>query len=171
MIHHAINLNLRFEVIDQRILTPPSVRFVTTLPSRSDSAISTMGPAPLNVPASPSPNKTQKASGSGGVNGATKPPPAVKNTIAPSDISSPHELTAFVCLRSLSKYHFSSWLRTRLIENLGWLICAGSCLFVANFLRWDRSRRCSNNSKPNSTMYLLKSSNEVRNPSPSPFQN
>jgi len=54
-----------------------------------------MGPAPLNVPASPSPNKIQKASGSGGANGATKQPPAVKN-IAPSDISSPHELTAFV---------------------------------------------------------------------------
>ena len=60
-----------------------------------------MGPAPLNVPASPIPNKTPKASGSN-VNGATKQPTAAKN-LAPSDISSPHELTAFVRL-----YHFLS---------------------------------------------------------------
>jgi len=52
-----------------------------------------MGPAPLNVPASPSPNKTPKVSGPS-VNGTTKQP-AAKN-LAPSDISSPHELTAFV---------------------------------------------------------------------------
>ncbi|KAF9648749.1 hypothetical protein BDM02DRAFT_2070250 [Thelephora ganbajun] len=53
-----------------------------------------MGPAPLNVPASPSPNKTPKTSGPN-VNGTTKQPAAAKN-LAPSDISSPHELTAFV---------------------------------------------------------------------------
>jgi len=54
----------------------------------------TMGPAPLNVTASPSPGKTPKISGPS-VNGAAKQPAAAKN-IAPSDISSPHELTAFV---------------------------------------------------------------------------
>lgn len=53
-----------------------------------------MGPAPLNVPASPSPNKTPKVSGPS-VNGTGKQPAAAKN-LAPSDISSPHELTAFV---------------------------------------------------------------------------
>ena len=52
-----------------------------------------MGPAPLNVSASPTP-KTPKISGPS-VNGATKSPAAPKN-IAPTDISSPHELTAFV---------------------------------------------------------------------------
>ena len=55
-----------------------------------------MGPAPLNVPASPSPNKTPKISGSS-LNGATKQPAAAKNLV-PNDISSPHELTAFVRL-------------------------------------------------------------------------
>jgi len=53
-----------------------------------------MGPAPLNVPASPSPNKTPKASGPS-VNGVAKQPPPAKNLV-PNDISSPHELTAFV---------------------------------------------------------------------------
>jgi len=53
-----------------------------------------MGPAPLNVPASPSPHKSQKTSGPA-VNGAAKQPAVAKN-LAPSDISSPHELTAFV---------------------------------------------------------------------------
>lgn len=56
-----------------------------------------MSPAPLNVPASPSPNKTPKASGPS-VNGTTKQPTPAKN-LAPSDISSPHELTAFVRFR------------------------------------------------------------------------
>jgi len=61
-----------------------------------DSTTTAMGPAPLNVPASPSPNKTPKIPGPS-VNGTTKQPPAAKN-IAPNDISSPHELTAFVRL-------------------------------------------------------------------------
>lgn len=69
---------------------------LSTIPAFFDPAISTMGPAPLNVPASPSPNKTQKVSGPS-VNGTTKQPAAPKN-LAPSDISSPHELTAFVRL-------------------------------------------------------------------------
>ena len=57
-----------------------------------------MGPAPLNVPASPSPNKSPKVAGPG-VNGAAKQPTtAAAKNLAPSDISSPHELTAFVRL-------------------------------------------------------------------------
>lgn len=63
-----------------------------------------MGPAPLNVPASPSPNKTPKVSGQS-VNGATKQPAAAKN-IAPSDISSPHELTAFVRPSSVAGFGY-----------------------------------------------------------------
>ena len=61
-----------------------------------------MGPAPLNVPASPSPNKSPKVAGPG-VNGAAKQPTtAAAKNLAPSDISSPHELTAFVRLPSPS---------------------------------------------------------------------
>jgi len=77
------------------------IRFVVSTLCSAFKRSSTMGPAPLNVPASPIPNKTPKASGSN-VNGATKQPTAAKN-LAPSDISSPHELTAFVRL-----YHFLS---------------------------------------------------------------
>ena len=69
-----------------------------------------MGPAPLNVPASPSPNKTHKVSGPN-VSGATKQPAAAKNLV-PSDISSPHELTAFV--RPL---RFLELIRTRLLKH------------------------------------------------------
>lgn len=104
-----------------------------------------MGPAPLNVPASPSPNKSPKAPGPS-VNGATKQPAAAKH-LAPNDISSPHELTAFVRL--------SESLRIRSLKPRGisWI-----------FLGWwvpNRSKRCLNSLKSNSKMSLLRSSNEV----------
>ena len=57
-------------------------------------SICTMGPDPLSIPASLTPNKTPKIQVRAST-ATTKQLAAPKN-IAPSDISSPHELTAFV---------------------------------------------------------------------------
>ena len=90
------------EAIDQQSPKPsfnplshqPTSPLSPSISHTLSTVVSTIGPALLNVPASPSVNKTQKVPGRS-VNDTTKQPANAKN-LTPRDISSPHELTAFV---------------------------------------------------------------------------
>ena len=86
---------LTVEVSDRRTTFRPASVISPSLLIPFNSIISTMGPAPLRVPAHLNPNKTPKISGPS-VDGTTKQP-ATKN---PSGTRSPHELASFARLHN-----------------------------------------------------------------------
>ena len=136
---------------------PPSLLSQFT-PRALSTAVFVMGPGPLNVFALPSPKKPPKASGPS-VNDTTKQLTAVKDP-APEP---PHRTISRI--RTGCPFSYVSLTRTglnALVEP--WM--SMSWTFPGGGFR-NRSRRYLNGSKPNSTMYPLRSSSEVRAASPS----